>query len=92
MNTRKIKLALTVGLLNNSNQGNVFSKIRELMSTFKEAGAYIGSQLIGKDVLNPAIIRQSYAIQFENCVVDLDLVANPHTNSQHVQGFKLRNR
>lgn len=92
MNFRKIKLALTVGLLNNSNQNNVVNRILELMSTFKEAGAYIGSQLIGKDVLNPAIIRQSYAIQFENCIVDLELVANPHTNSQHVQGFKLRNR
>lgn len=92
MNTRKIKLALTVGLLNNSNQNNVLNNIREMMSAFKEVGAYIGAQLIGKDVLNPAIIRQSYAIRFENCVVDLDLVANPHTNSQHVQGFRLRGR
>lgn len=92
MNTRKIKLALTVGLLNNSNQNNVLNNIRELMSTFKEVGAFIGAKLIGKDVLNPAIIRQSYAINFEHCVVDLELVANPHTNSQYVQGFKLRGK
>lgn len=92
MNTRKIKLALTVGLLNNSNQSNVLNKILELMSSFKEVGAYLGSKLIGKDLLNPAIVRRSYAIQFEHCIVDLELVANPHTNSQHVQGFRLRNR
>ena len=92
MNTRKIKLALTVDLLNSNNQNNILNNIRELMSTFKEVGAYIGAQLIGKDLLSPAIIRQSYAIQFEHCILDLDLVANPHTNSQHVQGFNLRGR
>lgn len=88
MNIRKIKLALTVGLLN-AGQDNVLNAVKGLMLGFKEVGAFLGARLIGNERLNAALVRERYAIQFENCTLDLDLVSNPFTRSQSVQGFEL---
>lgn len=88
MNIRKIKLALTVGLMN-SNQNNIPNAIKDLMLGFKEVGAFLGLTLTGNKRLNPALIKETYAIRFENCTVDVDLVSNPITHSQAVQGFQL---
>ncbi|MCB0565634.1 MAG: hypothetical protein KDD01_14785 [Phaeodactylibacter sp.] len=88
MNIRKIKLALTVGLMN-SNQSNTLNAIKDLMLSFQEVGAFLGLTVTGNKRLNPALIKETYAIQFENCTVDVDLVSNPMTHSQAVQGFQL---
>lgn len=88
MNIRQIKLALTVGLLN-SDQNNLLNAIKDLMLGFKEVGAYLGLGVIGKDRLNKAIVKETYAIRFENCTLDVDLVSNTLTRSQSVQGFQL---
>lgn len=88
MNIRKIKLALTVGLMN-SNQSNALIALRDLMLGFKEVGAYLGLTVVGNERINPALIRETYAIRFENCTLDVDLVSNPRTQSQTVQGFQL---
>jgi len=89
MNIRKIKLALTVGLMN-SNQKNVLNAVKDLMLSFKEVGAFLGLAVVGNERLNPALIKETYAIRFENCTLDVDLVSNPMTQSQAVQGFQLR--
>ncbi len=90
MNTRKIKLALTVGLLNKEGENNVLSAIKELMSEFKEVGAYIGWKLTRKSPLNPSHVQRSYALRFENCTLNVDLVSNPNTKNQFIQGFDFR--
>ncbi len=89
MNIRKIKLALTVGLMN-SNPNNVIGAVKDLMLGFKEVGAFLGSTVVGNVRLNPALVKKRYAIRFENCTLDVDLVSNPITQSQSVQGFQLR--
>ncbi|MCO6492653.1 MAG: hypothetical protein J5I98_29820 [Phaeodactylibacter sp.] len=88
MNIRKIKLALAVGLMN-TDQSNPLHSIKDLMLGFKEVGAFLGLTAVGNKRLNPALIKETYAIRFENCTVDVDLVSNPMTNSQAVQGFQL---
>lgn len=90
MNTRKIKLALTVGLMNNDPGNNALNLVRELMLGFQEVGSFLGLSLKGKSRLDTSHFKQTYALQFENCTLDLDLVQNPRTNSQYVQGFQLR--
>ncbi len=89
MNIRQIQLALTVGLINAGQNSNALNGIKDLMLSFKEVGAYLGASLTGKLPLNEAHVKESYAIQFENCVLDIDLVRNPQTSNQFVQQFRL---
>lgn len=89
MNNRKLKLALTVGLINAGNN-NLLKAIRELVSGFKEAGAFLGEKLIGKYLLNTNTENQRYSIRFENCTVDVELIANRHNCNQYVRGFNIR--
>ena len=90
MNNRKIKLALTVELVNADNQSNIINFIKELMLGFQEVGAYIGSKILEIIRLNPSHVKQTYSIQFENCTLDVDLVSNPLNHTQYVQSFQIR--
>ncbi|MEZ5043337.1 MAG: hypothetical protein R2828_25800 [Saprospiraceae bacterium] len=89
MNNRKLKLALTVGLINAGNS-NLLGAIKELVSGFKEAGNFLGEKLIRKNWLNPDTENQRYAIRFEHCTVDVDLIANLQNCNQYVRGFQIR--
>lgn len=87
MNSRKVKLALTVGLMNAGNDSNLVQFAQEVLLGIKEVGSFLGLALKDQSKLNAYHERQTYALQFENCTVDLDLVSNPITQYQYVQGF-----
>jgi hypothetical protein len=90
MNIRKIKLALSVGLMN-SEPGNTLQVIKEQMHTFKgEVGNFLGLREVNNNLLNRNHVKQTYAMRFENCTLNVDLVTNPRTKTQVVQGFQLR--
>ncbi len=90
MNIRKIKLALSVGLMN-TESGNILQVIKEQMCTFKgEVGNFLGLTEVNNNRLNRNNIQHTYAMQFENCTLNVDLVLNPRTKTQVVQGFQLR--
>lgn len=89
MNIRQIKLALTVALMNAQND-NALNLVKELMLGFQEVGRFIGSKLVKNSPLNPSHTQETYALQFENCRLDLEVVSNRKTNSQYVQRFQLR--
>ena len=89
MNNRKLKLALTVALMNAGNS-NLIQAIKDLVAGFKEAGAFIGQQLIGKNPLNRNTENRRYTIRFENCTVDVELIANRHNRNQYIRGFQIR--
>ena len=90
MNNRKIKLALTIGLMNSEKGINPIGFIRELMLGFKEVGKYIGMKMVKNAKLNTNNFLQTYAFQFENCTLSVDLVSNPKAKFQHVQSFNIR--
>ncbi len=90
MNIRQIKLALTVGLLNKQTNNNALGLVRDLMQGFKEVGNFLGFRVEKEAPLNGSHVQQRYALQFENCRLDLDVVSNRQTNNQYVQGFQLR--
>lgn len=89
MNIRKIKIALTVGLMNLDPKGNAVQLVRDMVSDFKEAGAFLDLRRVKATDINPSHISETYALQFEHCTVALDVVSNPNTSSQFVQGFRL---
>lgn len=90
MNNREIKLALTVGLMNKNSENNTLGYMKEMMMGFKEVGSYKGLRKVKNAKLNPSHIKQTYAIQFENCILDVDLISNQRTKNQFVQSFQLR--
>ncbi|HMO38931.1 MAG TPA: hypothetical protein PKC76_12330 [Saprospiraceae bacterium] len=90
MNIRQIKLALTVGLMNAQTDNNALNLVKELMLTFKEVGNFLGLRVEKEARLNPNHIQQTYALQFENCKLNLEVVSNRQTNSQYVQRFQLQ--
>ncbi len=88
MNIRQIKLALTVGLLNSQSDHNALNLVKELMLSFQEVGNFLGLRIEKEAALNRSHVQQTYALQFENCRLDVDLVSNRQTNSQYVQNFQ----
>lgn len=90
MDSRKIKLALTVDLINYDNQHNLLDQIKNVMSRFTEVGAFLGERITLKRKINEVHERQSYAIQYENCTVDIDLIEDERNAHKIVQGFKVR--
>ena len=87
MNIKKIKLALTVGLIN-SGTGSTLGKVRELMHSLEEdVGAMLSSQELKKAVLGPNMVQHSYALQFERCTLNVDVVCHPHTQQEMVRTF-----
>lgn len=90
MNNRKIKLALTVGLLNKGPDDNALDTITSLMKNFKGVGRYKGIRKKYDSLLNADHVQESFALKFENCTLDLDLVYNQTTQHQYIQGFNLR--
>jgi hypothetical protein len=87
MNIRKIKLALSVGLMNQE-AGNAVNKIERMMDNFREdVGDLIGRRELGKSNLNRSHVQQTYALQFERCTLKVDLVSNLATNTQVVNTF-----
>lgn len=91
MNIRKMKLALTVDLMNLSGSFSPVNSLKNSMNRFKdEVGSYVGSKLSDSTILGAGIERKTYALQFENVTLDLDLITNKHSSEQFVKGFNLK--
>ncbi|RMF03071.1 MAG: hypothetical protein D6772_02610 [Bacteroidetes bacterium] len=88
MNTRKIKLALTAGLINKNTSSNALQAVKELMNNFADdAGRFLGL-IPGRAMkLGGQSVRQSYVFRYENCTLNVDLVSHPHR--QTIQRFHL---
>lgn len=91
MNTRKIKLALTAGLINQNTQGDALISVKELMHRFAdEAGHFIGLVPQGRANLDQQTVRETYDLRYEHCTLNVDLVSHPLADRQTVQRFQIR--
>lgn len=89
-NQKKIQLALSIALLRKPS-GNEMQAIRELMDEFKdEVGAFLRSSPKDSLPLNNNHVREQYALQYEKCTLDVDMVANVNTQNRSVQKLQLR--
>ncbi len=90
-NLRKIKLALTVGLMNEASEKNVLNSIKNMLKKFSaDLGNFIDSKITKQLSLNAALENRTVAIRYENAVLNVNLVTNRNTRSQYIQGFDLR--
>ncbi len=91
MNIRKVKLELTTELINQKGNPNVLQTIKEFMKALRaEVGHLIRFALVKKESLNNRISKKTYALQYENCIVDVELILNGRTNRQDLYRFNLR--
>lgn len=92
MNIRKIKLALTIALMNTeAHPKSALKVVKDLMQNFQtEVGNFLGWSVVKNAALDKKHIKRSYKMQFENCSVDLDMVVNLFTKNHYVSGFQLQ--
>ena len=86
MNNRKLKLALTVGLLNRkSGEGNTLQLVKRLMKRFQsDAGSFLGLRQLEHQVLNRSHTLQSFALDFEHYTLNLDIVNNRTDDTESI--------
>jgi len=88
---RKLKLALTIDLINQNSRRNVLAMAKMRMSEFKEeVGAFLGLSLVDNGELCRGFTLKKYALRFERCTLDLDLVTNDTDGEMSVHSFQLR--
>lgn len=91
MNIRQIKLALTVDLMNQNSTTKPILFAREAMGKFKsEVGEYVGLLEKGTTKISDTVEQRSFALQYENCTLNMDLILNRKSNMQSVQGFDIK--
>lgn len=86
---RKIKLDLTIALLNQPPASNLIQMVKDLMASFKEVGSFSGLQESYNE-LDTEHVQRSYALRFENLTLDLNTVSSRSSNHTWVNGFSLR--
>jgi hypothetical protein len=90
MNLKKIKLNLAIDLLNQRSNNNLLSTTRDLMGNFaEEVGAFM-SQKLTKARATGDLVKESYALQYEKCTLDLDVVVNKNNSNQYIYSFDFR--
>jgi len=90
MNIQKIKLDLTLSLLNKSFDNDVVNSITAFMADLQEeVGSFIDSQLVQQAGIDDTFERQTYAIQYENCTLNVDVVYNKNSSYQYLRSFNL---
>lgn len=84
-------MALTIGLMKNRDSNQSLQGLKELMNTLREdVGNFLGLQQLDQQLLNANHVQQRYALQFERCTLNVDLIANPTTKTQVIKSFNVR--
>ena len=90
MNIRNIKLELTVELMNNLSSNNYLGKVKELMQKFRaQVGAFRGQEELNNTDLDKEHSLKSLALEYDNCILNIDLVTNNTTRNQFINRFDL---
>lgn len=88
MNLKSIKLELTVALMNDFSSNNYVGNIKALMQQFKaQVGAFKGQSILRNTNLDNDHSVSTLALQYDKCVLNIDLVTNNITRNQFVNHF-----
>ena len=83
-------MALTAGLINKNTNGNALAAVKDLMHSFTgEVGRFMGLNPLGESRLGNNAVRERYALRYENCTLNVELVSHPLANRQAIQRFSL---
>jgi len=86
---KKIKIALTIELMNLQKRSNILCAVRDLMLQFKEVGKFLDLSVVERSRLDNLHIKRAYAIRFEQCQLNLELISNSKTKKHTINTFDL---
>jgi len=89
VNFKELKLALTVELMNLQKQSNILRAVREFMAQFKEVGTFRDLQVVARQRIDNKHTKRMYALQFEQCQLNLELISDNQTRQQIINKFDL---
>ena len=90
MSLRNLKLELSVALTNGFSEGHHLSKVKALMDDFQEeVGDFCGEAELQQTELDADLSLRTVALEYERCVINIDLVTNRATRMQYVNRFDL---
>ena len=89
MDLRKIKLDLTVALLNNATCSNAPKLAKDRLASYSEVGRFLGTSVLRKKAGGLNHNERRYSINFEHCTLDLQLITSPADAVYVVNGFEL---
>lgn len=91
MNIRKLKLALTVDLMNLPSSPDMIHRVQKVMNNFEEeAGKYLGLTNVFQSNIDEDFEKQTLALQYENCTLDINFFKNKATQNQYLHGFNIQ--
>ncbi|MFM8451015.1 MAG: hypothetical protein ACKOAY_12995 [Haliscomenobacter sp.] len=90
MNIKKVKLGLSVRLLNLEAE-NILQGVKDAMQDFQsEVGNLICISLVDDNSLNPSYRFKEYAFSYEHVQLHVEVVNNPFTKLQMLQNFSFK--
>jgi hypothetical protein len=89
MNIRNLKLSLTVDLMNLPHSQSPLLFACKVMMRHKVAGKFKGVRQTGSSKIGDFFEKLTFALQFERCTLDLELVSDNRQHQQFIQGFNL---
>lgn len=76
--------------MNNHSSENYLRKIKESMQSFQEeVGTFRGESELNTTTLDQEHSLRTLALEYDNCIVNVDLVTNNKTRLQFVNHFDL---
>jgi hypothetical protein len=90
MNFRKVKLALSVGIMNQET-GQALKEVEGMMDAFQgEVGKLVDRRVFTKSNLSRSFEQQNFALQFEHCTLNVELISNLITHTEVINNFSLK--
>ncbi len=90
MNRKQLNLDLTVSLMNLATDNASLLSVSKAIGSIKNAGKLLKTSLVSKKEIGVEWTNKTYAFIFENCAVNIDLIANRKTRNQILGGFQVQ--
>ena len=90
MDKQKLNIGLSIELMNNTTKEVNLGTFKKFMGNVKEAGKYLGQALKSGGKMDKVWENQIYTLKYENCSLDIEMLAAIDNNSQIVKGFKFQ--
>ena len=90
MDKQKLNIGLSIELMNNTTKEVNLGTFKKFMGNVKEAGKYLGQALRRERKIDTIWENQTYTLKYENCSLDIEMLASANNHSQIVKGFKFQ--
>lgn len=88
MNTQQMNLQLSLALVNAKANSSI-KELKKLVTKVVETGAFIGLKLRNRTALDATRDINDYALSYEHCTIDVQLIKNKNSGLKTIQNFRL---